>query len=465
MVNNIPLAQAGHYYGEETALDSYFYTDLIPLVQGKTIYVRVGTSGDHYHYVYYYDKDKRYITQTEGRTMGAHSSYPENAEYFCVGTNDSREQQLVISYEFPAEYYSPNSVKALMQGYAKEEYVRYDRGQIKDWYPNGATLYPMTYNQDICSVVPMPVPKSGQLRCVTANRYIAVGYYDKDLNTITGAAETVEYAPKQLTIPANAAVICAYISDCEPSDYYFVEGTADLDHVPTFDEKKMSGAAATGSNLYEKRILFIGDSIMAGSLYNGGWPTIIRQQTGAIVNNRAHDGFTVGKLENRTDNLIDRLDETSGDYDIIVLSGGYNDLTTSPRAELGTISPIPYNDDSLYDPYTFAGGIETYIRLARSKWPNAKIVYVLTMRRVWQNATTSAEQTTYWDIIRAACEKWAIPMLDLCKTSDLIGDGINGANDPITHRYYHNDDGTHPNTEGYEYIAPQIIHFLEQYVY
>ena len=165
-------------------------------------------------------------------------------------------------------------------------------------------------------------------------------------------------------------------------------------------------------------------------------------------------------IADRTDNLINVLNNISGTYDIVVLSGGYNDLTTSPRANIGSVTPYTY---SVLDPYTFAGGLETYIKTARDKFPTAKLCYVITMRKMWSNQNITNLQPTWWEMIRECCEKWSVSYLDLSRESGFIGKDLSDP-DPITELYFHNADGTHPNQAGYEYLTPIIQNYLEKFV-
>ena len=145
----------------------------------------------------------------------------------------------------------------------------------------------------------------------------------------------------------------------------------------------------------------------------------------------------------------------SDDFDYIVLSGGYNDFATYPRADIGSLTPYT---TSTIDTTTFCGSLESYIRTAKSKWMGKKICFILTMKKEYTDTDVTARQATYWNIIRECCKKYAIPLFDLYYESGLVG--VEGQTDGYTGEFYLNHDATHPNQKGYEFLYPKIGSFL-----
>jgi lysophospholipase L1-like esterase len=211
------------------------------------------------------------------------------------------------------------------------------------------------------------------------------------------------------------------------------------------------------TSLSGKKILFTGDSITEGSNYNGGWVSLIGDNYNCITTNEGHNGYTIGIISGRSDNLLELLPTLGNDYDIVCLSGGYNDQATLPKPAFGELTPYTY---STLDLTTFCGCLESYLRTARTKWINAKICFILTMRKEYLNTSQDELQKQYFDTIKQACEKYAIPVLDLYRNSALVGVQSDITTDLVTTTYYHNADGTHPNQAGYNYLAPQIANFI-----
>lgn len=460
---------AGVPYGQLSAdsTNDYWFTDLISINGATHINVVAGFNATVGSYIIFYDESKKSIgvSSVVFAVNPFTSTIPQGAKYFAVMSRPAYTESMLIMTDVPDRYYAIEETKSHDINRVPFTYKRLDRGYFNGSYFNTTQdgyIFPMQTSSAIKGSYLIPVDGLSYISYINNTSKIASSYFVTANGTVLGTDNQIPNNSKgSIAVPDGAYAYFYLIgSDADlDNNFSIVAGNQTLGRPYTFDEKDIDGMSGLSSRLLNKKVLFIGDSITAGVNYNGGWCTLVGQRTGAIVTNEGHDGYTVGKLSGRTDNLIDVLDGLSGTYDLIVLSGGYNDLTTSPRADIGSVTPYTY---SSLDPYTFAGGLETYLKTAREKFPSAKLCYILTMRKMWSNQNMTNDQPVWWEIIRQCCEKWSVPYLDLSHESGIIGKQLSEP-DTITTMYYHNADGTHPNQAGYEYLTPIIANFLERF--
>jgi lysophospholipase L1-like esterase len=279
--------------------------------------------------------------------------------------------------------------------------------------------------------------------------------YWKDANGNYIGREQTDHAVDlyTFTVPQNA-YYAEFSSYGTPNFSIYMTSIKSVGNL-SYELKKIAG---NDNVLFEKKLLFVGDSITEGVYYNGGWVSLIESRNNCACTNEGHGGYSIGKTPNSNNNLLSLLPNMSNNYDYVLLSGGYNDFTTSPRAEIGELTPYTY---SALTANTFCGDLENYIRTARTKWKNAKIGFILTMKKEFNDTDTNDRQVQYWELIRQACKKYSIPLLDLFNESGLVGVSVDGVTDLITTTYYHNADGTHPNDLGYEYLYNKVVEFVK----
>lgn len=137
------------------------------------------------------------------------------------------------------------------------------------------------------------------------------------------------------------------------------------------------------------------------------------------------------------------------DADFVLLEGGGNDADSG--VPLGTLSS---GYTATLDDTTFAGAIESMFKAALARFPDKKIGYVFIHKCA--SLFDSRVSNSYYDMAKAACEKWGIPYLDLntqVPPLNYIAD--------LKSTYTANADGYHPNELGYRtFYVPKITAFL-----
>lgn len=208
----------------------------------------------------------------------------------------------------------------------------------------------------------------------------------------------------------------------------------------------------------ETSAIFFGDSITAGYLTHGySWPGYIEDnyEIGHCTNAGVSD-YRASTYDDPKKWLVTQVENHYNDgynYDFVIMQGGINDLLYN--TPLGKISDS--FDENAFDQNTFIGGLELYISKVTSKWPNARIGYIITYYTpkyterglIW----TIEDFDKYYDATKEVLDKWHIKYLDLSSNSftELLD---------VYERTYL-PDFLHPNAEGYKLIYPHIYNFME----
>ena len=449
--SGIPNQQAGQAYGTNiTPNASYGYTELIPVKNGSTLYVVNNYQLDHTVYVRYYDSSKNYISDVFGVNLVI-SSYPSNAEYFAVTFQVMNLNILTITYDTVP--ICPISYEITKY----PEYMRLDQGITPNHYPNGSKLFPLTQANNILCTYPMKVPANRNVFFHNEEVYSwTVKFYDNNGNYINADFTMTGGGSHQVTVPSNAVSMLGYANiQANPKNYCFVNGTSEIAYVPKFGET-ISITALKG-----KRVVMVGDSIVKGLYFGGGFPTILNQVYDTNCENEGHDGFVITRDPNYpNDSLLDVLDSVTGDVDILIISGGINDVSRNYTE--GTLPEHTY--DTVPNETTFCNALFSYLKMAHNKFPTAKIMYMLTSYKNWNDSTFSERQRRWWKIIRTACNMFSIDIIDLANNGGLLGTTVTGITDTMTETYYLNQDGTHPNWEGYKYLFPYIANSILKHI-
>lgn len=213
------------------------------------------------------------------------------------------------------------------------------------------------------------------------------------------------------------------------------------------------------NKLTGKIISFIGDSICAGHYVDpektqkmGGYGKIIAERNGMIYENLGVHGATI--TSNTGKHCISTsIENMRADADYIILEGGVNDA--SLNVALGNITS-DYTSD--FDITTFAGAFEHMLKTAILRYPGKKIGYIFTHKispRYLVTDIYGAEETHY-TIAKKCCEKWGVSYVDLNAISPL-----SRYIEPLKNAYTNNQDGWHPNEEGYrKYYCDPIEQWL-----
>lgn len=225
-------------------------------------------------------------------------------------------------------------------------------------------------------------------------------------------------------------------------------------HTLKLEKQTSSGGGGGGGSstnpLSGKVLSTTGDSIAAGAGNNGsGYPEIVASDNGMTVQNVAVGGGTVAYVNANTFCISRSISSMRSDADFVLLEGGGNDADSG--VPLGTLSS---GYTATLDDTTFAGAIESMFKAAIARFPDKKIGYVFIHKCAY--LFDSRVPNSYYDMAKAACEKWGIPYLDLntqVPPLNYIAD--------LKTTYTANGDGYHPNELGYRtFYVPKVTAFL-----
>lgn len=205
-----------------------------------------------------------------------------------------------------------------------------------------------------------------------------------------------------------------------------------------------------------KNIIFFGDSITYGHITNNySWVNFIKDNYDFnLVTNAGISDYRVSTYDDPNKWLVSQVQSHSTtDYDYIIMQGGINDVIY--LTPLGEISSG--KDSSLFDPKTFAGGLELYINEVKTKWPNAKVGYIISYFA--PNYTerglrwTYDDHKKYVDLTKDILNKWEIKYIDLFddKYSEILK----------VHTTEYLPDHLHLNIDGYRLIYPDIYEWIK----
>lgn len=199
-----------------------------------------------------------------------------------------------------------------------------------------------------------------------------------------------------------------------------------------------------------KIISLNGDSIAAGTGYQGGYGKIIAEENGMTYENVAIGGGTVAYVGANVHCISRTISNMRTDADYIILDGGGNDADSG--VPLGTLST---GYDATLDDTTFAGAFESMLKSAIARFPNKKIGYVFIHKCAY--LFSSSVKDSYYDIAKSACEKWGIPYCDLNTQTPPLNYIAN-----LKTNYTANGDGYHPNEQGYKlFYVPKITAWMK----
>lgn len=213
------------------------------------------------------------------------------------------------------------------------------------------------------------------------------------------------------------------------------------------------------SVLRDKTVLFAGDSITCGFLDSApaprSWAYRLQRDYGMIVTNNGKNGHSLSDVRDYSvtggeDKRLHKMCFDNSAYDYVILHGGVNDVMDS--VPIGTITDSKNPTD--YNPNSFAGGLERYFYEATTRYPSARIGFIINFKTpisTWGGNTKNAD--AYWSIARDICNKWEIPFLDLyedCYSIDILKANTTAC---LT-------DTLHLNAAGYDIITPHIAQWM-----
>lgn len=210
------------------------------------------------------------------------------------------------------------------------------------------------------------------------------------------------------------------------------------------------------SPLYQKKVLFVGDSITeARCEWNQGktivgWPGRIIEGNDMLGINKGVSGASVSNCRGGNTILAQLQAERKNTYDFVIIHGGVNDAWDA--APVGTITE---GFDAKFDFSTFAGGLETTFKYAKETFKDAQFGYIINFKINRKGIGKLTDMTEYFDMAKQICEKWQIPYIDLYTDEDFN-------NNQLKYKLTTNlPDLIHPNSKGFDIIAPVINDWME----
>lgn len=210
------------------------------------------------------------------------------------------------------------------------------------------------------------------------------------------------------------------------------------------------------SPLYQKKVLFVGDSITEARCEweQGktivGWPGRIIEGNDMLGINKGVSGASVSNCRGGNTILAQLQAERKNSYDFVIIHGGVNDAWD--EAPVGTITE---GFDAKFDFTTFAGGLETTFKYAKENFKDAQFGYIINFKINRKGIGKLTDMTEYFDMAKQICEKWQIPYIDLYTDEDFN-------NNKLKYKLTTNlPDLIHPNSKGFDIIAPVINDWME----
>ncbi len=210
------------------------------------------------------------------------------------------------------------------------------------------------------------------------------------------------------------------------------------------------------SPLYEKSVLFVGDSITEAQCeWNKGkdivgWPGRIIEGNKMTGINKGKSGASISNCRKANTVLAQLTAQRKEDYDFVIIHGGVNDAW-----DAAPVGEITEGFDNAFDLTTFAGGLEKTFQFAKENFKDAYIGYIINFRINRKDIGKLNDMSEYFDIAKQICEKWEIPYIDLYNDEDFN-------NNQLKYKQTTNlPDFIHPNTAGFDIIAPVINDWME----
>ena len=218
------------------------------------------------------------------------------------------------------------------------------------------------------------------------------------------------------------------------------------------------------SNLNNNSAIFFGDSVAYGHSTNGkGFGYYVNEIAGfSRFTNAAVNSATINTNTQGTNNIIQQMQNNkNSSYDYVIIEGGYGDLRDTPPLGALTDSYKTYE----FDTNTFAGAVEYALYQATTFWPNAKIGFIISYDTPNSNYGVRPDHNAtkkYWDIVKAACDKWNVEYLDFFEGYTIYNGETKSYSElfEVTKTTYLANDFIHPTATGYEFIAPFIAKWM-----
>ena len=225
--------------------------------------------------------------------------------------------------------------------------------------------------------------------------------------------------------------------------------------------------------LYQKTVVFDGDSICAPTTAFDKYANIIAKNNIMTYKNYAVGGGTItsgmynagGSARHWVSGTVDTMYSEYPNADYIIFEGGTNDadligsiLNGNIPEKFGSVTDMDFSGE--YDDETFCGAVETVFYKAMQHWPSKKIGFIIAMK-MGHSGTSYNNRYAYFQKIMDICKKWGVPYLNLwdeCPMNPRLEscyDSTKTAQENIDAGKLY-QDGQHPTPLGQQVIASKI---------
>lgn len=249
--------------------------------------------------------------------------------------------------------------------------------------------------------------------------------------------------------------------DCEDFVAYWNASTSRAQTFAPFSNiipATAGGKNETGSPLWGRSALFVGDSITYGAFdgaANKSWAGRIgvkhqMQYVNAGVSGTSISNVRAGTHGRILTQLENHKDE---DFQYVIMHGGVNDAWD--KISVGQVTEgFEYNK---FRGATFAGGLEQTFYLAKENFPDATLGFIMNFALPKCHYGNISNMGPYMAVAKEVCEKWGVHYLDLYNDTEFCYNVLKV--DTLT--YFGDTYYCHPNAAGHDLIAPKVEAWME----
>ena len=487
--------------GVETTSVNGFYSDYIPITAGVFLVPKGTSTGGSY--IQLYNSSKTYVGSAPPTDLGnGLLKYTINSAIvaYIRFNNDKRQIDSVMfvrGESYPDEYVPYQSAilkKDIPLSVAQKKYVDDSIADIADDLPNmfdktssgiingyfsNSTFtendnYRMTHPIYVENGKTYKYPHSPNLG---AN--YAIAKLDNNFN-FTGGLIAGTIADGIVTFTSDAdTFVRLNIGTVKYLNAFFCVKAEDYigKYVPygkQLDGQTFPNINFNTPNLFNKRVVFDGDSICYGagdSVGGNAYASRIGNANEMIWANVGVSGGTIAVVSGYHNlcTYIDTIHTNYPELDYLILEGGTNDADHLQMEGIGTLSE--YDDFSgSYDTSTFYGALETLFYKATQYYPSAKIGFIIAPKMsIWVESqgrmVLPTRRINYFEAAAETCKKWGIPYIDLwngCAMNSCLeayyDHTMTAEQNLAAGKMY--ADQQHPNANGYDYIWSIIANWM-----
>lgn len=255
--------------------------------------------------------------------------------------------------------------------------------------------------------------------------------------------------------------------NCTFTEVQHIKYPTILQRVRKLENKITVGSEANANERFSSyKVIFAGDSITEkNSRATINWVDCVTTWLNITsYTNEAVGGTGIIRSNGDSPCMLDRVDNWVKNANLILIMGNMNDYSGHLLNEntLGV-----FGDTSLETEY---GVVNTFLQKVMNKYPLAKIGWIISTPREYQNDAGLPSGYLYGknsvfenasNAIKEVCENYSIPVLDLFHNSNLHPWNDENRKEYFSTSSYTSGDGVHPNDKGQKIIAYKILDFIK----